>query len=181
MEELRGKDGWHLKLTGTNGGDLLLAPHELINEFEAYYNYAKKTPLVKKVLIQKTGDTADVELPRVMTIQGFCFFTGIHVNTFSQYAKDIRYKNICDAIKNAIYVDKFEKAAVNLYNAPMIMRDIGLHDTVQHNLTDKRKDVSELFPSVEEIDAVVVEETTAEEIKKINEHGASDTNEEANQ
>ena len=151
----------------------LLRPHELIERFKDYIEHLQNNPIKVNVIQQKTGAVIEVPRARPWSVKGFCLHAGIAQNTFYGYANRDGYKNICKVIQDAVYVQKFEGAAVGIFNAPMIMRDIGLNDTVNHTLEDNRKTVEELFPSIEEIEAVEVPETSPEEIKKLNDAGAS--------
>jgi hypothetical protein len=143
----------------------LYYPHELLDKFVEYQEWMEDNPLYEQILHQKSGQTVRVPRMRAMTIKGFCLFAGIAQNTFYGYAKKP---------EDAVYVQKFEGASAGLLNTNIIVRDLGLSDTVKHNISDDRKSVDELFPSVEDIEAVEVEETDLEYVKKLNEHGKSE-------
>ena len=134
-------------------------PVEVLEVFEEYSGYIADNPLIDKVLNQKTGEVQEVEKPRAMTVKGFCLYAGLSYSTFRKYSNDIRYKAIINAIKDAIYVQKFEHAAVNLMNAGFIARDLGLADKHEHEVSDKKKEISQLFPEIEDIEAIEIEDT----------------------
>jgi hypothetical protein len=154
----------------------LYYPHELLEKFIEYNEWVENNPLKEGILHQKSGELIDVPKMRAMTVKGFCLYAGIAQNTFYSYAKQPEYKVIIQAIEDAIYVQKFEGASAGLLNTNIIIRDLGLTDIVKHNLVDSRKTVDELFPSVEEIDAIVVDETSPEEVKKLNENNENNEN-----
>lgn len=154
-----------------DGVEPMMTPRELFTEFVDYMEFIKKNPIYVKVIQQKTGSLIDVPKARVMTIKGFCLYAGLSNDTLTNYASNDLYKDIVEIIKDSIYCNKFEGAAVGVFNATIIMRDIGLTDSVSHTLEDKRKSINQLFPSAEEIEAVEVEATNPEDTKKLNEKG----------
>lgn len=80
----------------------------------------------------KGGDSAGmivvVPTERPYTIQGFCVFAEISSQTFYNYEKDEAYLEIVSRIRDVIYTQKFEGAAVGAFNANIIARDLGLTD-----------------------------------------------------
>jgi nitrogen regulatory protein PII-like uncharacterized protein len=149
----------------------LYYPHELLDKFIEYKEWIEENPLYEGILHQKSGNILDVPKMRAMTIKGFCLYAGIAQNTFYGYAKKEEYKVIIQVIEDAVYVQKFEGASAGLLNTNIIVRDLGLSDTVKHSISDERKTIDELFPPIEDIEAIDVEETSQEEIKKLNEDG----------
>lgn len=152
----------------------LYYPHELLDKFAEYQEWMEDNPLHEPILHQKSGTIVGVPRMRAMTIKGFCLFAGIAQNTFYGYAKQPEYQIIIKVIEDAVYVQKFEGASAGLLNTNIIVRDLGLSDVVKHNISDDRKSVDELFPSIEDIEAVEVEETDLEYVKKLNEHEKSE-------
>lgn len=144
-------------------------PHELLNKFIEYDEHMKENPLHEAVLHQKTGQIIEMPKMRAMTLKGFCLFAGIAQNTFYQYANDESYKPIIQVIADAVYIQKFEGAAAGLLNATLISRDLGLTDVVRHDISDSRKTVDDLFPSIEDINAIEIESTSIEAIEELNE------------
>jgi len=163
----KGDKYWALRKLDA-GKPRLFYPDELLDKFSEYWDWNEANPLVRHTLVQKTGLVEQVPLGRPLSINGFCLFAGMSPNTFCKYANEPEYKEIVDVIKNAIYTHKYERAAVGLFSAAIMIRDLGLSEQVTHIHEDKRKAVSDLFPDIEEIDAIVVEETTDAEIKAIN-------------
>lgn len=148
------------------------SPHELAEHFVDYIEWNNKNPLKKAQLIQKLGETVDVPVGRPLTIKRFCSFLGIASSTYHKYREKPTHKPIIEIIDDVIYTDKYEGAAVNLYNTQIIMRDLGLGDNVSVVLDDRKKSIAELFPNIE--DAEIIEETSPEEVARINEINSVD-------
>jgi len=150
--QLPGTNYWALRSVENDGQIAIYTPHELLEKFFDYSEFINNNPLEDYQLIQKTGDTVGVPKMRAMSVKAFCLFAGIGHSTFLGYEKRDGYKNICAAIKDAIYCQKFEGAAAGLLNSNLISRDLGLHDSVVHTVEGERKTVDELFPKQEEFD-----------------------------
>jgi hypothetical protein len=157
--QLPGTNYWALRKTENDGQIAIYTPHELLDKFEEYSEYVNGNPLKEAVLLQKTGETVGVPKMRAMSVKAFCLYIGVGHTTFLGYEKRTGYVNICAAIKDAIYCQKFEGAAAGLLNANLISRDLGLHDSVLHTVNDERKSVDELFPKQEEFDEVEIVQT----------------------
>lgn len=157
--QLPGTNYWALRKVENDGQIAIYTPHELLEKFEEYSEYINNNPLHEAVLLQKNGDTVNVPKMRAMSVKAFCLYAGIGHSTFLGYEKRTGYINICAAIKDAIYCQKFEGAAAGLLNANLISRDLGLHDSVLHTVNDERKTVDELFPKQEEFDEVEIVQT----------------------
>jgi len=157
--QLPGTNYWALRKVENDGQIAIYTPHELLDKFEEYSEYVNGNPLKEAVLLQKTGSIMDVPKMRAMSIKAFCLYSGIGHSTFLGYEKRHGYINICAAIKDAIYCQKFEGAAAGLLNANLISRDLGLHDSVLHTVNDERKSVDELFPKQSEFDEIEIVQT----------------------
>lgn len=144
------------------------SPYELAHHFVDYIDWNEANPLKKPQLIQKLGDTVDVPVGRPLSIKRFCMFLGISSSTYHKYKEKQSHANIIAVIDDAIYTNKYEGAAVNLFNTQIIMRDLGIGDSVTHVMDDRRKSVQELFPNIE--DAQIIEETSPEEVRRINDN-----------
>lgn len=149
----------------------LYYPHELLEKFMEYEEWMTDNPLYEPIVHQKTGTLINVPKMRAMTVKGFCLFAGLAQNSYYQYRNQKEYQVICKVIEDAIYVQKFEGAAAGLLNTGIIVRDLGLQEVVQHTVSDDRKTLDQLFPSIEDIEAIVIENTSFEEIKALNGHG----------
>jgi len=149
-------------------------PEELLAKFKEYIQWVDQNPLVRHVLIQKTGDTVEVPLGRPLSHKAFLLHAKMSATLYAAYAKLPEYEEVMEIIKNSVYVNKYEGAAVGLFSSAIMIRDLGLADNIVHTLDDTRKSISELFPSVEELDqlSLDVHETNQQELSILNSNGA---------
>lgn len=145
-------------------------PHELIPHFNDYAEDVANNPIRVQEWDAKSGTYYYIDKQRPLTIIAFCHFVGIARSTFDGWSKDPEYAPVCQVIRDAIYNNKFEGAAVGIFSATIMVRDLGLSDVREITLDDKRKSISDLFPTVEYIDAEEVQDTEIEDIKKLNEN-----------
>ena len=82
-----------------------------------------------------------VELPtaRPYTITGLCLYLDCNVQYFTDFENRLTDSNqdkgfsvVITRIRETIYTQKFEGAAVGAYNANIIARDLGLTDKREH-------------------------------------------------
>jgi len=143
-------------------------PNELLESFSKYYQWNEANPWFRHTLVQKTGFVEKIPIGRPLSVGGFCLHAGMAPNTYYQYTKHPEYLSVCEIIKTAIYTNKYEGAAVGAFSAAVMIRDLGLADSVSHTVEDNRKSVSELFPVEDVICEVMIEETSQLEIARIN-------------
>lgn len=116
-------------------------PEEFEKAWEDYFNYCDENPWYKNEAI-KSGDFAGqlVKIPtsRPYTEVGFCAFHNLGLKYLYQLEKtlekdnktedEIKLSNILTRAKAKCYAQKFEGAAVGVFNANIIARDLGLAD-----------------------------------------------------
>jgi hypothetical protein len=106
-------------------------PESLWNKFIEYIEKCEANPWYKNEAI-KGGDMAGaiVQIPtsRPFTISGFSVHAGISVQTFDSYSKTEEFLEVTTRIRDIIFTQKFEGAAVGAYNANLISRDLQLID-----------------------------------------------------
>lgn len=158
-----------------NNVNRLYEPHELLQKFDDYVKWVEENPLLRHTLIQKTGQCVTVPLDRPLSVKAFVLFARMSTTLMASYSKLPEYVEVIDIIKNAIYVNKYEGAAVGLFSSSIMIRDLGLSDSVVHILDDNRKKISDLFPTIEEINAIEVKETDQNALKMLNEQPLDDT------
>lgn len=158
---------WKLRQVDA-GKPRMYYPHDLLEAFGKYYEWNEANPWYRHTLVQKTGLVEAIPIGRPLSVGGFCLHAGISPSTYYQYSKEVEYLQVCEIIKTAIYTNKYEGASVGVFSAAVMIRDLGLSESVSHVVEDKRKTVGELFPVEEAICEVLVEETSDDEIKRIN-------------
>lgn len=75
----------------------------------------------------------DLHKPRAFSKRGLAVFLGIPESRLATYKKrqDPAWQEAVEMIEQAIFTQKFELAAVNVFNAGLISRDLGLVDKQQ--------------------------------------------------
>lgn len=137
-----------------------LSLDELIQGARDYIKYAKAHPIIEKQLHQKTGKLIDIPKERPLTIEGLCNYIGIGVTTLYQYTKQKdnetteererrdAYTKVIARIKQIIYDDKLTGAAAGIYNANIIIRDLGLTDKKEIQETAPKRIKIELINDI---------------------------------
>lgn len=120
-------------------------PEQLWEESCKYFEWVDNNPWIKveqgkkppKPFIDKKGNTflapdlVSIPTQRPYTLQGLFIFLNISAETFDNYSKQPGYEThfeICTHIREIIYNQKFEGAAVGAFNHAIIARDLGLVD-----------------------------------------------------
>lgn len=108
-------------------------PDELWEKALEYFEWMDLHPWYKNEAV-KSGDSVGViiKIPtsRPFTQSGFCVFAGISMTTFETYAVTEEFLGVTTRIREIMYTQKFEGAAVGAYNANIIARDLGLTDKI---------------------------------------------------
>jgi hypothetical protein len=119
-------------------------PEDLAAAFNSYFEYIEASPLKESVLMKvKVGLNEKVKvynrpLPRAMTIQGFCAFTGVAGSTVFEYEKLEGYSNIVARAKEIMYSQKIEGAAAGLFNPSIIARELGLTEKTEQRIIQEQ-------------------------------------------
>lgn len=108
-------------------------PKLLMDYFYQYCDFVHKTPLFENVFHQRSGEVMQVPRQRPLTWIGFenWLYNQKIICDLSKYEQNDReaYTNYLPTIariKDMIYQNKFDGAAVNLFNPSFIGKDIGL-------------------------------------------------------
>lgn len=132
------------KLRDKDGRDRLFAdPNELMSAAVEYFTWSKENPWIK--IDFKGSDLKQVELPteRPLTIKGLCVHLGVNFGYFSDFKASLKdktdevskdFSEVINYIEQIIYVQKFEGAAVGVFNANIISADIGLIKKSSHDV-----------------------------------------------
>jgi hypothetical protein len=159
------KENQFWKLRNTHGRDKLFAtPDLLLEACQEYFNWVDAHPKYKVEQIKRpyeqeiiaTDGTkttrwvtiTKIPLERPYTIQGLCIYLGCNVVWFNQFeyalaekedqlSKD--FSKVLSHVRDVIYQQKFEGAAVGAFNASIIARDLSLVD--KSDLTTNGKDI----------------------------------------
>lgn len=122
------------KLRSKHGRDKLFATPELLWEAACeYFEWVDNNPLVKKDWVGKDGDEVYRELGRPYTIHALCLYLGCNTQYFKTFKaqlpdNDKDFNTILTRIEETIYSQKFDGAAVGIFQQNIIARDLGLSD-----------------------------------------------------
>lgn len=115
-------------------------PEEFEKAWEEYFAWCDANPWYKKEAIKSgelAGKLVDIPIDRPYTEIGFCSFHGLGEKYLAQLADTLKGKedevsiqlsNILTRARAKCYAQKFEGAAVGIYNANIIARALGLTD-----------------------------------------------------
>ena len=106
-----------------------------------YFEWVEENPWHKYDPVKagpNFGESVLTPVGRPMTLTGLCLFLDISKDTFDNYCSNKEdYKDyfvIANKIKDIIRNQKFEGAAVGVFNANIIARDLGLIDKTEHDV-----------------------------------------------
>lgn len=126
MAAPEGNQFW--KLRSQHGRDKIFeTPQILWEEACKYFEYCDDNPLQEEKALSD-GSKVQLNLLRAYTMQGLYFFLKVGSATWIDYRKRQEFKEVIEDIEQIIYDQKFCGAAVNLFNANIIARDLGLVD-----------------------------------------------------
>ncbi|MEI2388153.1 DNA-packaging protein [Breoghania sp. JC706] len=106
-------------------------PEQLWNCCCEYFAWVEENPLFEDKLVAFQGSATHeaVARMRVMTLAGLCMFLDIDTTTWQTWRKDRPdLSRVITRAEDVIRTQKFEGAAVDLLNANIIARDLGLAD-----------------------------------------------------
>lgn len=158
------------RLRSKHGRDKLFETSEMLWTAACeYFDWVDKHPWKKNEMI-KGGDSAGLVVglntERPYTLSGLCLYLGCSrewLKNFEQNNKDSEdFMPIITCVRDVIYTQKFEGAAVGAFNPMIISRDLGLVD---------RQDVKNTGAQ-----SVIIESANAKE-EKANEQTLKDIDE----
>lgn len=119
-----------------------LLPEDVEEAAFEYFEWCDSNPWFKHEAVKGgdlAGQTIAVPTARPYTQKGLQIFIGIDENTWSRMGKDDAYKDfwaIVELINQIIFTQKFEGAAVGVFNANIIARELGLADNTNSKNTN---------------------------------------------
>lgn len=130
-----GNEFW--KLRSKHGRDKLFTSPELLWEAACeYFAWCQDNPIVASQNLG-TKNVNTVNFIRPFTKDGLCIFLDIDDQTFNNYrdAENKDYFEVTRKIERIIRSQKFDGAAVGIFNANIIARDLGLKEGTEHSGT----------------------------------------------
>lgn len=136
MPAPKGNQFW--KLRAKHGRDKLFASPDLLWEAACeYFEWCDENPWIKQDFVgggPRAGTLIELETARPYTISGLCIYLGVSVQYFNDFEKALKEKpdegfsSVITRIRETIFTQKYEGAAVGAFNATIIARDLGLVD-----------------------------------------------------
>ena len=141
MSAPTGNQFW--KLRSKHGRDKIFQTPEMM--LEACYEYFEHQSKQTWNRVDFKGkDSKEVKIPTSspFTLAGLCIFLGVNTKYFTEFEKDCSkgFSEVITHIREIIFTQKFEGAAVGTYNANIIARDLGLVDKA--DLTTKGEKIN---------------------------------------
>jgi len=117
------------KLRTTIGRDLIFeTPESLWSACAEYFESTDKRKWLKTEFNGKDAIECKVPTETPYTWTGLYLFLDISHTTWQDYEKRDVFIAICTRVRNIIYTQKFEGAAVGAFNGNIIARDLQLRD-----------------------------------------------------
>lgn len=148
-----GNEFW--KARSKHGRDKIFSDSQTMLEAAyEYFEWNSKNTWFKSEAIKsgdKCGEIIEVPTETPLTIYGLTQFWGVSKNYLEQFEKALPegekdFSGVIAMIKDIIYRQKFEGAAVGAFNANIISRDLGLAEkseqsgTLKIRVTDEEED-----------------------------------------
>lgn len=128
-------------------------PEELWLHAKQYFDWVDNNPILKTDFKGKDSEMVQYDLQRPYTWQGLYVF--LCVKDLEHYKTKNEFSEILTHIGNIIYSQKFDGAAVGIFNHAIIARDLGLVD--KSDVTTKGKEINRYQDLTDEQIAAEVE------------------------
>lgn len=160
MAAPKGNQFW--KLRNKHGRDKLFASADLLwGSACEYFEWCDKNPLREDKLFASKGEVLreSISLMRPYTITGLCLYLGCNEKYFAQFEARLTkeekdFSNVISRIRETIYTQKFEGAAVGLFSSNIIARDLGLIDRSHSETKVELKTSEEIRDKIEELERI---------------------------
>src|SRR5690606_35163598 len=124
-----GNKYWQLR--SKHGRDKLFATPELLWQAACeYFVWCDNNPVLKEDYVVKDADKVQSELQRHYTISGLCIYLDVSSVWWAKIKGSATedFLQVLSSIEEIIYSQKFDGAAVGVFNQSIIARDLGLAD-----------------------------------------------------
>jgi hypothetical protein len=128
-------------------------PQELLKDSFEYFKWCDENPIEQHDVRGKDAKNVYLRHTRPYSIHGLCVFLCVTTSWWTEFKKsqafesDPNFKNVFQLIEDAVRTQKFDGAAVGIFNSNIIIRDLGLAEKVEKDVTDNRKQVADIFPN----------------------------------
>lgn len=105
-------------------------PNVLLHACIRYFEWNEQSPLevTKLMVVDNQLRRPKVKKPRPMTIQAMCAFLGISRRAWQMWRDREDLAPVVEEVEQIIFSQKFEWAAVGMFNPSLIARELGLAD-----------------------------------------------------
>lgn len=134
MAAAKGNRFWEFR--SKHGRDKLFETPELLWEAACeYFLWCVNHPITDP----RSFGKAKVQRP--FTMQGLCLFLGCNTGYFRTFKAQLPegeqdFNTVIINIEETVFQQKFENAAIGIYNQSIIARDLGLADRIQTEVTN---------------------------------------------
>lgn len=116
--------------------------------WEACCEYFEATDARKWMRTEFNGkDAVECKIPTETpyTLTGLCLFLDVNTKYFNQFDSKCSedFSNVLTRVREIIYTQKFEGAAVGAFNANIIARDLGLKEASTMTINKVGKDLAD--------------------------------------
>ena len=148
MAAEKGSKWWTLRQT--HGKPPTYTPETLKTECIKYFKDRSETFIEEQQWVGKDGREVKKKHPVPFTLYSLCTYLGISFQTWQNYKAKDNYVDIITHVEQIVFDQKFSYASAGFFKENIISRELGLKDTSIHEIEDKRKSVSDLFPEIPE-------------------------------
>lgn len=142
------KNNQFWKLRSKHGRDKIFStPEAMLEAANEYFEHQSKQSWVKTDYKGKDNEMVEIPTSSPFTLTGLCIYLGVNTKYFTEFEKDCTkdFSEVITHIREVIYTQKFEGAAVGAYNGNIIARDLGLADKQENTIKTEQP----LFGKVE--------------------------------
>ena len=144
MAATKGNQFWQLR--SKHGRDKIFSEADILwDECVKYFEATDERKWNKTEYNGKDAIKCLIPLDTPYTWTGLYYFLGISHTAWQEYEKREDFNAICTRVRYVIYTQKFEGAAVGVFHANIIARDLGLTEKSALQVTEQP-----LFPDVPE-------------------------------
>lgn len=143
MAAPKGNKFWEMR--SKHGKDKIFKTPELMWAAAVeYFNYTDSRKWVRKDWVGKDAFEVSRETDTPYTLTGMCVFFDCSLSWWREFKsnKHKGYLAVITRIEEIIFTQKFEGAAVGVYNPSIIARDLGLVDKVTNEVTGTMRNIN---------------------------------------
>lgn len=129
------KGNQYYLIAESTGRPLEYQPDELRVKFNEYSSWLVKNPLIE--IDYKSGKRVRLPKMRPMTLEGFCIYAGIVIQTFKNYESREDFLAVTTQIRLIVDNQQYEGAAAGFLNPNIVARKLGLKERTDATTNDK--------------------------------------------